>query len=60
MMVDNNLARLILNQLDKLSKPRMAIQVDKDNVFYVFMLTDIKNLDYKTLYKEVRKSLKNK
>lgn len=60
MMVDNNLAGFILNQLGSLSKPRMAIQVDKDNVFYVFMLTDIKNLDYKTLYKEVRKSLKNK
>ena len=59
-MVDKKTAEIILNQLDKLEKPRMAIQMDKNQVFYIFMLSDIKNISYSTFHKEIRKSLKPK
>ena len=59
-MVDKKTAEIIFNQLDKLEKPRMAIQMDKNQVFYIFMLSDIKNISYSTFHKEIRKSLKPK
>ena len=59
-MVDKKTAEIILNQLDKLEKPRMAIQMDKNQVFYIFMLSDIKNISYSIFHKEIRKSLKPK
>ena len=59
-MVDKKTAEIILNLIDKLEKPRMAIQMDKNQVFYIFMLSDIKNISYSTFHKEIRKSLKPK
>ena len=57
-MVDKKTAEIILDQLDKLEKPRMAIQMDKNQVFYIFMLSDIKHISYSDFHKRIRKSLK--
>lgn len=59
-MVDKSTALKILTQIDKLSKPRLAIQIDLKNVFYVFMLSDIKNIEYKLFYKACKEYLKTK
>lgn len=57
-MVNNSTAKLMLSQ-GKLTKPRMAIQWNNyeqsEDVLYVFMLSDLINLDYKVLHKELRK-----
>lgn len=55
LMVDIELSKLIDKQ--PLKKPTMAISTE-NHYFKVYMLSDIKNIDYKTLYKEARKLLK--
>ena len=59
LMVDKQTAEVILAIGGKLEKPRMAIQVDIGNVFYIFMLSDItKNIDYSAFYKANKRRLK--
>lgn len=57
-MVNWPTAKIMLDQ-GKLQKPRLAIQwasyTESQDVLYVFMLSDILNLDYKAFHKELRK-----
>lgn len=62
-MVNNDTAMAMLAQ-GKLQKPRMALQwgsfaQDYKDTLYVFMLSDIIQLDYKTLHKALRALNKN-
>lgn len=58
LMANKWLANVFISQSTKLEKPYMAITLDNKNIVYVFMLSDIKKLDYITIYKEARKHLK--
>ena len=63
LMIDKETANCILleNELIcNLKKPRMAIQIDTNTVFYIFMLSDIGDLEYKSVYKLWRNLLKNR
>ena len=66
LMLDKEVANSILTDPElgpKLKKPRMAFQRGVDNIsdtFYVFMLSDMKNLDYSKVYKHWRAILKSR
>lgn len=63
LMIDRETSNCILTDTDlglKLQKPRMAIQIDLKTVFYIFMLSDIKNLEYQKVYKLWRSLLKKR
>lgn len=57
MMVDDRLINLINHQESNLKKPTMVINT-QEHIFGVYMLSDIKNINYSLLYKEARKLLK--
>ena len=57
MMVDDRLISLINHQESNLKKPTMVINT-QEHIFGVYMLSDIKNINYSLLYKEARKLLK--
>lgn len=56
-MVDQRLVGLLTKYSNRFKSPYMVIQ-DKKNQFGIFMLSDIGNLDYSILYKEIRNTLK--
>ena len=65
-MLDQPTSNAILKDDDlgkNLTKPRMAFQRSLDSVedtFYIFMLSDLKNLEYNKVYKAWRAILKNR
>lgn len=62
-MFDKQVANSILKNQElwsNLKKPRLAIQFDLENVFYVFLLTDLKNLDYQKTHKVFKAILKTR
>ena len=66
LMIDREVANSILEDPElgpKLEKPRMAFQRGTKNIcdtFYVFMLSDMNNLEYPKVYKHWRSILKNR
>lgn len=59
-MMEKSFFNLILNSEMgiKFKQPMMAIRTNSDEAFYIFMLSDLKNLEYNEFYKMGRKFLK--